>query len=130
MLLGKCLISHWCNTQSNIALSSGEAELNATVKGLSEGLGIWQLIQELWTNEALINLKVDSSACRGMLLRHGSGRVKHLSTKQLWVQEAVRSFGIDVQKVPRETNVADALTHETSSQGMLKMLRSIGSELR
>ena len=36
ILLGKHLIMHWGRLQGNVALSSGEAELNAAVKGVSE----------------------------------------------------------------------------------------------
>ena len=39
-------LCHWSKTQSNIALSSGEAELNACVKGISELIGLGQLISE------------------------------------------------------------------------------------
>ena len=34
---------------------------------------------------------LDASACKSMLLLHGSGGLKHLETKNLWVQEAVKS---------------------------------------
>ena len=38
MMCGSHLIHHWSRTQATVALSSGEAELNAAVKGISEGL--------------------------------------------------------------------------------------------
>ena len=37
---GSHTISWWCNPQSNIALSSCEAELNASLKGAVEGLNV------------------------------------------------------------------------------------------
>ena len=40
ILWGTHLISHWSRVQNNVALSSGEAELNSSVKGLSEVIGI------------------------------------------------------------------------------------------
>ena len=40
------IVAHWSKSQSNIALSSAEAELNATVKGLSELIGLHNLIEE------------------------------------------------------------------------------------
>ena len=79
-------MSHWSKTQSNIALSSGEAELNAAVKGVSEGIGVYELMNEILNMKMNMELFVDASACRGMLLRQGTGKVKHLTTKQLWVQ--------------------------------------------
>ena len=108
------ILSHWSKSQSNVALSSAEAELNATVKGLSELVGLYNLIQETQRVSVNLVLCTDASACKGMLLRHGAGKVKHLSVKQLWAQECVKTFQIDVLKVPREKNPADVLTHSVS----------------
>ena len=47
VMIGDHLIGHWSRTQATIALSSDEAELNASVKGASEGLGRRQLAQEV-----------------------------------------------------------------------------------
>ena len=40
------VMMHWSNMQSNVALSSAEAELNATVKGLSELIRLHNLIRD------------------------------------------------------------------------------------
>ena len=56
-------------------------------------------------------LRGDSSASHGVLQRIGSGRVKHLHTRQLWLQEKVYEGSIVVQKVDRCHNWADILTH-------------------
>ena len=107
-------IMHWSKAQSNVALSSAEAELNACVKGLSELLGLSNLISEALRVTPSLRLCTDASACRGMLLRHGVGKVKHLSVKQLWSQEAVQSFGVQIDRVARVDNPADLLTHSVS----------------
>ena len=116
------ILAHWSKSQSNIALSSAEAELNATVKGLSELIGLYNLIEE--TQKVSVNLVIctDASACKGMLLRHGTGKVKHLSVKQLWAQECVRTFDVDVQRVARESNPSDVLTHSVSHPTMEQQL--------
>ena len=85
-------VTFWSKSQSNIALSSGEAELNSSVKAISETLGVINLWEELMKSQLHSTVRVDSSACKGMLMRSGSGRVKHLSTKQLWVQSVVEAF--------------------------------------
>jgi hypothetical protein len=108
---GNHTITHWCKTQATIALSSGEAELNAIVKGCSEGIGVHELLRELGGDPKLFSAETDSSAARGTVLRHGVGKMKHLSTKQLWVQGAIKSYGIEVVKIPRSINSADLLTH-------------------
>jgi hypothetical protein len=102
---------HWSKLQSNVALSSGEAELNASVKAMSEGIGCFELLRELCGQSCRMFLCTDASACKGILLRQGAGRIKHLSVKCLWAQGAIDSFGVTVVKVARDINVADVLTH-------------------
>ena len=58
----------------------------------------------------------DSTASRGILLREGSAPLKHLHVKQLWVQEHVARKALDVVKIPRAENPADALTHHWSAE--------------
>ena len=118
-------MSHWSKSQSRVALSSAEAELNATVKGLSELIGLYHLIEE--TQQVTVNLvlRTDASACKGMLLRHGAGKVKHLSVKQLWAQECVKTFDIEILRVPREQNPSDVLTHSVSHPIMDKQMERL-----
>ena len=61
-----------------------------------------------------------------MLLRTGTGRVKHLSTKQLWVQAAIEAFPMIIQKVPRTENCADTLTHPLGEKESERQLKSLG----
>ena len=124
--LGGTTVQHWSKVQSNVALSSGEAELNSAVKGVSEAIGLKELIQEVFDINLAVRIDVDASACRGILLRQGSGKVKHLSTKQLWVQGAIQSFGLEVRKVPRVSNSADILTHPLSGDALAQGLQAMG----
>ena len=103
-------VAHWSKTQASVALSSAEAEFNAVVTGLVEGVHISNLIQELWGQAVPIRVSTDASACKGMLLRSGVGRLKHLSTKQLWAQGAIAAYGVEVLKISRKTNSADMMT--------------------
>ena len=120
------VFSHWSKTQSNIALSSGEAELNSVVKGLVEAVGLKNLYSELFDEDYGIALHVDASACRGMVLRTGVGKIKHLSTKQLWAQAAVSSYGVKVIKIPRAINGSDVLTHVVSGPHAVNHVRRMG----
>ena len=58
-----------------------------------------------------MSICVDASACKGMLLRHGTGKVNLLSVKQLWSQEVVNHFGVQMCKVAGNGNFSDMLTH-------------------
>ena len=120
------VVGFWSKLQSNVALSGAEAELNASVKGLSKMMGICHLYQEFFGCEPACRLFTDASACKGMLLRQGSRKIKHLSTKQLWAQGAIQSYGISVEKIPRALNAADALTHSLTVKEMATHLKCLG----
>ena len=113
--MGRHTISWWSRRQARVALSSCEAELNAMIKGASEAI-LLASISELFCESAQIVLKTDSSAAKGVVMRSGSGKLKHLSVKQLWLQDYTASDEIVVEKLPRELNPSDALTHEWSSK--------------
>ena len=110
IMVGSHLLTHWSRTQSCVALSSGEAELNGMLKCASEGLMLKYLMSEIGLNMDL-HLRGDSSAAQGTLQRVGSGRVKHLETRQLWLQEKIQNGLVKVFKIPRSQNWADTLTH-------------------
>ena len=103
---------HWSRTQQLVALSSAEAELNAGIKAAQEALGLKQMALEveLPCVEAC-RIRGDSSAADGIIKRAGSGRVKHLTVRQLWLQEQNALGTAFHEKIPRAENPADALTH-------------------
>ena len=82
--MGDPNIQHWRTLQYTFALSSGEAEVNACVKGTSEGVGLLELLREWNPNSnRSLQLHTDASAAKGTILRRGAGRMKHVTTKQL-----------------------------------------------
>ena len=100
----------WSRTQQLVALSSAEAELNAFIKAAQETLGVKHMAAEIG-DDLLACLRGDSSANDGILKRSGAGKIKHLSCRQLWLQEKVGQGEIWHEKVPRSENISDALTH-------------------
>ena len=109
------MLGHWSRTQATIALSSGEAELNATLKGGCELIGLG-VLEEEWGRPVALQLEGDSAACRGTLHRQGAGRQKHLEVRQLWLQDKIRNRSLVFVKVPREINAADTLTKHWSAE--------------
>ena len=75
-------------------------------------------------------MKADASAARGVILRQGAGRVKHLSVKQQWVQERVANHELEVTKIPRAGNWADLMTHHWSESEGEKLLSVMYMERR
>jgi hypothetical protein len=110
---GTHCVAQWSRTQQLVALSSAEAELNASVRAGQEGLGMVHFSEELGAAHSAEVLG-DSSAAYGINMRVGSGRVKHLSIRQLWLQERVALGFLTCKKIPREVNCADAMTHHWS----------------
>ena len=95
---GKHLIDSCCGRQSLIALSSGEAEFYAMVKTAAEGK-LTKAILEHFGWEVKHRVLSDSSAARSIAQRVGCGKVKHLSLKQMWLQQAVREKELEIGKV-------------------------------
>ena len=112
---GHCL-AQWSRTQQTVALSSAEAELNAALKGAVELLGLKEMVEEMGTDLGA-TLEGDSSACKGILSRQGSGRVKHLEVRQLWVQQHIRDNRLQFEKVPRHLNTADSQAKHWTNEG-------------
>ena len=99
---GPCPIKPWSKTQSVIALSSGEAELAAVVRGSTEALGI-QAVLEDWGFEVDPEIKSDATAAIGIVQRQGLGRIRHLAVADLWVQQKVREKLLRMEKSTPES---------------------------
>ena len=110
LMRGSHCISHWSRTQQLVSLSPAEAELNASIRAGQEGLCLSHVLSVL-ENPHGVHLYGDSSAAQGIAQRTGCGKVKHLSIRQLWVQERVELGDLKVHKIPRAVNLSDALTH-------------------
>ena len=66
------LLKSWARTQGTTAMSSGEAEFYAGIKGAAEGLGMQSLLKDLGC-EVQVRLHQDSTAARGVNSRIGIG---------------------------------------------------------
>ena len=82
------MIKSWSNTQSVIALSSGEVEYYSMVKGGSVGIGVQAMLKEIGVNLQIV-IKCDASVAVGIVMRRGLGKLRHIDLTQLWLQEKV-----------------------------------------
>ena len=109
-----------------IALSSGESELGAVVKGATEGLGIRALLEDFGF-AGQVALRSDASAAIGIVHRLGLGKVRHLATADLWVQQRARLGDITLAKCPGKDNPSDAQTkHLASRDDLRRKVAAIG----
>ena len=88
-MIGHHCIKSWAKTLPVLALSSGEAELMAVVKGTTEVLGLQALYSDLGMS-VKVAVRNDATAAIGIVSRIGLGKVRHLSVADLWVQQAAR----------------------------------------
>ena len=61
------------------------------------------------------NLHVDASAAIGISQRKGLGKLRHLDTQPLWIQDAVRTKHVHVEKVQGSETISDVLGPSTSN---------------
>ena len=108
-MLGDHCLKTWTSTQNTIALSSGEAELYALVKGAAAALGIQSLLADLGS-QISCKVRVDSTAAIGIAFRSGLGKLRHLNVQYLWVQEKLAREQLQVEKVSGTQNPADRMT--------------------
>ena len=129
-MLGQHLIKSWSSTQASISLSSGEAEFNGVVRGAGIGLGYQSLVKDLGQHLP-VRVWTDSSAAIGVCSRQGLGKLRHLDTHTLWVQQAIRARKIVLCKVDGETNPADILTkHSLGRERLIELTRSLDCRFR
>ena len=122
-------IKTWSTTQQTIALSSGEAELYALVKGAAQSHGIASMLWDFGI-EVGCTVCTDASAAIGMVHRQGLGKTRHIDVQYLWVQKDVYDGKIAVVKVGTDANPADVLTKHLKADAVAGHLDRLGYEPR
>ena len=130
-MFGSHVIRTSSSLQSTVSLSSGESEYYAAVQGAAAGLGVKALLED-WHVPMKVHLVVstDSTAAKGFASRRGLGRVRHVSTRYLWLQERVARREIIIEKIGTDENRADLLTKCLSAKRRLKLIEAMGMEYR
>ncbi len=126
LMIGRHLIKSWSSTQIPISLSSGEAELYGVVKASGIALGYQALLRDLGL-QLPIRVWIDSTATMGICSRQGLGKLRHIDTRSLWVQQRVREGSLELRKVRGEANPADLFTKHLTSEDRVKMLLELFS---
>ena len=121
MFVGRHTIKHWFSIQTSTALSSAEAEFGGVLRCSGQGLGYQALLSDLGV-EVPLREWTDSSAAIGICQRQGFGKVRHLDTQTLWIQQAVRAGKVDLWNLAEESNPADLLTKHNLTQARMEML--------
>ena len=124
MMVGGAMVKHWSKTQPTIALSSGEAELGGICAGTAQAIGLQSLAADMsWSLK--IRVHSDATAAIGISKRRGLGKVRHLHTSDLWIQDKVKKEEVDLVKILGAENPADAFTKYLDQQVMNKALQKM-----
>ena len=126
---GGHLLKAYAKTQANIALSSGEAEYYSMVRAASEAMGMQAMARD-FQKDISPWLYVDATAALGVAQRIGLGKVRHLETQSLWLQQAVRQRRLGLAKVLGTLNPADAMTKALDSHTLERLVGLMGLEMR
>ena len=98
------------------------------VKGATEALGLRSLAQDFGISDKVdICLYADSPATIGICRRTGIGKVRHLATGQLWIQEKLRHRDLSLFKVLRTDNPADLFTKHVPRDSVDRYLQTMGA---
>ena len=113
-------------TQGLIALSSAEAEVYAAVSACCDAIYMKRCLEFVFEQTVSIQLLIDNSAARQILMRAGVGRVRHLSVKILWLQQQVERKMVSVVAVASSANVADLGTKRLPCHTMRRLMYEVG----
>ena len=128
-MIGSHLIKSWSSRQAVISLSSGEAEFYGVVKASGIGFGYQGILEDLgWK----VDLRVwtDSTATIGICGGAGLGKLRHIDTSALWIQQGVKDASVELRKIKGEVNPAGLFTkHLPSGQKIVDLLALVNCHL-
>ena len=108
-----------------MALSSAEAELTGISKAAAQGLGLQSIASDLGMTLAL-KVMSDATAAIGISRRRGLGKVRHLATADLWMQDRIRKGDFSLEKIPGAENPSDMLTKHVDKCTLVKHMKTWG----
>ena len=112
------LIKSWSSAQASVSLSGSEAEFYGVVKVGGVTLGYQALLRDVGV-VLPVRVWADSTATIGICGRQGLGKLRHIDTQCLWIQQKVRGKKIELFKVRGEENPADLFTkHLVGREGI------------
>ena len=129
MCFGGGLVKSWATTQASIALSVGEAEFYAGIKGAAEAIGFCNLLRDLGI-EAKVKLWTDSNTAKSMASKTGAGSARHIDTRYYWIKDVVKKGVVHLFKIDGKDNPSDLLTKPQSITEIIRRGGTVGLRLK
>ena len=98
-----------CHTARHHTLKWRGAELIGLARGNSYAICIKSLRADLGF-PIQVEVKADATAAIGICKRKGLGKIRHLATSDLWIQDKLRAKEFTLTEIAGEHNPADCLT--------------------
>ena len=122
--LGKAVIKATAKGQAVIALSSGEAEYYGLISTASACLAEQAMLSD-WGIQCPVFINMDATTGISIGSRRGLGKVKHIHTCFLWVQEIIDSGRIKLRKVGTGSMLADLMTKPLDAKLIQRFLEGM-----
>ena len=113
IMVGNHVVKSYSRQQKVLALSSAEAETYGMVACSAEVLGIQACAKDMGLGYTA-SIYADASAALGIVQRRGVGKVRHIRTQSLWLQEAHATKRLGFEKIDGSRNPADLMTKHLS----------------
>ena len=107
VMLGGCNLTDSAKSQEPTATSSGEAEWYSACGGAAVAIHVHKICEFIFMKKIRLVLHTDSTVCKSIGHRQGCGRIKHLETKSLWLQQKIKRKDLYLRKVDTKLNPAD-----------------------
>jgi hypothetical protein len=121
---GAHYIHAYSTTQKPVATSSGESEFYGIFKAGSRLLGMIGISRDFGL-ERMPCLRADASAGIAMASRRGVGKVRHLHTQALWIQQQIADKRLTLSKERGDHNIADLPTKHVDRAVMIRHLTAM-----
>jgi len=130
LLNGNHCVKTASSTQQILGLSSGESEFYAGVRVASHLLGFRALAEDLGIRGKHVRLGLDSTSAMGAMSRRGAGRIRHIQTPTLWIQQLVSSRQMSLRKIKGTSHTPDMLTKHMTAARIQQFLSQLSMERR
>ena len=117
----------WTAPREDLELHATEhIALVGVTKAATAALGFRSLLAHLGVNWPA-KIWTDSTVSIGMCSRQGLGKVRHLDTQVMWIQQRIRNNDFDLYKILGDENPADISTKAfITRERMEHMVRKLG----
>ena len=118
--VGQHTLATWSSTQKVMSLSSAESEYFSMVRCVGEAIGLANTIRELG-HEAHVRIWTDAAAERGLALRIGSGAIKHMERKKIYLQQKEKIRELRIEKIRGTVNPTDLMTRHLDEKRLVML---------